>query len=162
MEIKKHRRLTHKERVQIKTLLNEKKSKSYIAKKLKRARSTITREVNKWVQVKEDIYDADLAHWCAKEAYLNKRNLDKISTYSLLKFVVYKGLLSNLTPEQISRRLKELYPNDRIMTISHEAIYRHIYTRPQASLNKKLIKLLVRKKPSRRPHNKDVGVEVKL
>jgi IS30 family transposase len=31
------------------------------------------------------------------------------------------------------------------MSISHEAIYRHIYTRPQASLNKKLIKLLVRK-----------------
>ena len=162
MEIKKQRRLTHKERVQIETLLNEKKSKSYIAKKLKRARSTITREVNKWVQIKGDIYDADLAHWCAKEAYLNKINLDKISTYSFLKFFVYKGLLSNWTPKQISGRLKELYPNDPIMTISHEAIYRHIYTRPQASLNKKLIKLLVRKKPSRRPHNKDVEVEVKL
>ena len=106
MEIKKHRRLTHKERVQIETLLNEKKSKSYIAKKLKRARSTITREVNKWVQNKEHKYDADLAHWCAKEDYLNKRNLDKISTYSLLKFFVYKGLLSNWTPEQISGRLK--------------------------------------------------------
>jgi IS30 family transposase len=47
MEVKKHIRLTRKERVQIETLLNEKKSKSYIAKKLKRARSTITREVNK-------------------------------------------------------------------------------------------------------------------
>jgi IS30 family transposase len=149
MEIKKHRRLTHKERVQIETLLNEKKSKSYIAKKLKRARSTITREVNKWVQNKEHKYDADLAHWCAKEDYLNKRNLDKISTYSLLKFFVYKGLLSNWTPEQISGRLKELYPNNPIMTISHEAIYRHIYTRQQASLNKKLIKLLVRHKKRR-------------
>lgn len=140
MEVKKHRRLTRKERVQIETLLNEKKSKSYIAKKLKRARSTITREVNKWVQNKED--------------YLNKRNLDKISTYSLLKFFVYKGLLSNWTPEQISGRLKELYPNNAIMSISHEAIYRHIYTRPQASLNKKLIKLLVRKKTRRRSHKK--------
>lgn len=157
MEIKKHRRLTHKERVQIETLLNEKKSKSYIAKKLKRARSTITREVNKWVQNKEHKYDADLAHWCAKEDYLNKRNLDKISTYSLLKFFVYKGLLSNWTPEQISGRLKELYPNNPIMTISHEAIYRHIYTRPQASLNKKLIKLLVRQKTRRRTHKKRRG-----
>ena len=87
----------------------------------------------------------------------NKRNLDKISTYSLLKFFRYKGLLSNWTPEQISGRLKELYPNDPIMTISHEAIYRHIYTRPQASLNKKLIKLLVRKKTRRRPHKKRRG-----
>ena len=157
MEVKKHRRLTLKERIQIETLLNEKKSKSHIAKTLKRARSTITREVNKWVQNKEDIYNADLAHWYAKEDYLNKRNLDKISTYSLLKFFRYKGLLSNWTPEQISGRLKELYPNDPIMTISHEAIYRHIYTRPQASLNKKLIKLLVRKKTRRRPHKKRRG-----
>jgi IS30 family transposase len=146
MEIKKHRRLSHKERVKIETLLNEKKSKSYIAETLKRSRSTITREVNKWVKVKEDVYDADLAHSHAKEVYLNKRNLDKISTYSLLKSFVYKGLLSNWTPEQISGRLKELYPNDPIMTISHKVIYRHIYTRPQVSLNKKLIKLLVRKK----------------
>jgi IS30 family transposase len=143
MEIKKHRRLTHKERVKIETLLNEKKSKSYIAKTLKRSRSTITREVNKWVQVKEDIYDADLAHCCAKEVYLNKRNLDKISTYPLLKSFVYKGILSNWTPEQISGRLKESYPNDPIMTISHEAIYKHISTRPKASLNKKFLRSVV-------------------
>lgn len=43
------------------------------------------------------------------------------------------------------------------MSISHEAIYRHIYTRPQTSLIKKLIKLLVRKKTRRRPHKKRRG-----
>ena len=144
MEIKKHRRLSHKERVKIETLLNEKKSKSYIAKTLKRARSTITREVNKWVQVKEDIYDGDLAHWCAKEAYLNKKNLDEISTHPLLQSFVYKGLLSNWTPKQISGRLKELYPNDPAMTISHEAIYKYISTRPQASLNKNFLRSVVK------------------
>jgi len=162
MKVKKHRRLTLKERIIIQTLLKEKKSKSYIAIRLDRSRSTIGREINKWIQKEEDKYDAELAHWCAKEDYLNKRNLDKISTYSLLKYFVYKGLLSNWTPEQISGRLKELYPNDPIMSISHEAIYRHIYTRPQASLNKKLIKLLVRKKQDVEPLKKNVVVEVKL
>lgn len=162
MEVKKHRRLTLKERVIIQTLLKENKSKSYIANKLGRSRSTIGREVNKWIQSKKDNYDAELAHWCAKEDYLNKRNLDKISSYPLLKFFVYRGLLSNWTPEQISGRLKELYPNDPIMSISHEAIYRHIYTRPQARLNKKLIKLLVRKKTRRRPHKKRRGVGSKI
>ena len=157
MEVKKQRRLTLKERVIIQTLLREKKSKSYIAIRLGRTRSTIGREVNKWVQKKQDNYDAELAHWCAKEDYLNKRNLDKISTYPLLKFFVYRGLLSNWTPEQISGRLKELYPNDPIMSISHEAIYRHIYTRPQARLNKKLINLLVRKKTRRRTPKKRRG-----
>jgi transposase, IS30 family len=154
---KKNSRLTHKERVQIETLLVEKRSKSYIAKTLLRSRSTISREVNKWVCNKTDKYDAELAHWNAKDDYLNKRNLDKISSYPLLKIYVYRGLLSDWTPEQIAGRLKEDYPNNPIMRISHESIYRFIYTRPQASLNKKLIKLLVRKKTRRNPFKKRRG-----
>lgn len=162
MEVKKHRRLTLKERIIIETLLNENKTKAYISKRLNRSRSTISREVNQWTQNDKGNYDAHLSHWCAKDDYLNKRNLDKISTYPCLKFFVYKGLLSNWTPEQISGRIKELYPNDPIMTISHEAIYRHIYTRPQASLNKKLIKLLVRKKTRRRLSKKRRGTGSKI
>lgn len=154
---KKNSRLTHKERVQIETLLAEKRSKSHIAKTLLRSRSTISREVNKWVYNKTDKYDAELAHWNAKDDYLNKRNLDKISSYPLLKIYVYRGLLSDWTPEQIAGRLKEDYPNNPIMRISHESIYRFIYTRPQASLNKKLIKLLVRKKARRNPIKKRRG-----
>ena len=57
----------------------------------------------------------------------------------------------------MSGRLKVLYPNHPILSISHEAIYRYIYTRPQASLNKKLINLLVRKKTRRRPSKKRRG-----
>ncbi|MUU79923.1 helix-turn-helix domain-containing protein, partial [Winogradskyella endarachnes] len=121
MKVKKHRRLTLKERIQIETLLNENRSKAYIAKQLKRSRSTITREVNKLVGNTNDKYDAHLSHWCAKDDYLNKRILDKISTHKPLKHFVYKGLLSEWTPEQISGRIKELYPNDPIMSISHEA-----------------------------------------
>jgi IS30 family transposase len=151
MEVKKYRRLTLKERVIIQTLLEEKRSKSYIAKYLNRSRSTVTREVNKLVKKLTDKYDADLSFWCAKDDYLNKRNLDKISTHKALKFYVYRGLLSNWTPEQIAGRIKKDNPNNDIMSISHESIYKHIYTRPQASLNKKLIKLLVRGKSRRKP-----------
>jgi len=157
MAVKKHRRLSYQERIIIQTLLEENKTKSFIANKLGRTRSTISREVNRWVTKPIEKYDAFLANFNAKDDYLNKRNLDKISTHSLLRFFVYKGLLSNWTPEQISGRLKEIYPNDTIMSISHEAIYRHIYTRPQASLNKKLIKLLVRKKTRRRPNKRRRG-----
>jgi len=153
MNTKKHKRLSLKERVIIQTLLEENKSKSFIAKKLNRSRSTITREVNKWVSnpVKtNEKYDASLADWCAKEDYLNKRNLDKIETHTLLRFYVYKSLLKNWSPEQISGRIKIDYPNDSVMTISHEAIYMHIYSHPQARLNKKLIKLLPYQKSRRR------------
>jgi IS30 family transposase len=47
------------------------------------------------------------------------------------------------------------------MSISHESIYRYIYSQPQASLNKKLIKLLVRKKQDVDPLKKDEQQEVK-
>ena len=158
----KHRRLSLKERITIETLLNEGKSKAYIANKLNRSRSTITREVNKWVLDANDNYQAELAQWYAKDDYLNKRNLDKISTYKPLKHSVYKGLLKGWTPEQISGRIKVEYSNNKLISISDEAIYRHIYTRAQASLNKKLIKLLVREKTRRRPIKKVRGKGPKI
>ncbi len=75
MEVKKHRRLTLKERIQIETLLNENRSKAYIAKQLKRSRSTITREVNKLVGNTNDKYDAHLSHWCAKDGIKRLKKL---------------------------------------------------------------------------------------
>lgn len=48
------------------------------------------------------------------------------------------------------------------MTISHETIYRHVYTRPQALLNKKLIKLLIRKKNKKKPIKKIRGKGFKI
>ncbi|CAM1346776.1 IS30 family transposase [Tenacibaculum insulae] len=159
---KKTSRLTLKERIQIETLLKENKSKSYIAKTLNRSRSTITREVNKWVQTDKDKYSAELANWNAKDDYLNKRNTDKISIHKKLRVYVFKGLLSQWTPEQIAGKLKLDFPNDPIMSISHESIYRYIYTQPQARLNKKLINLLVRKKTRRRPSIKKRGTGSKI
>lgn len=139
---KLRRRLTLNERIVIETLLKENKTKSYIAKHLNRNRSTITREVNNWVRKPTDKYNADDAHFFARQDYLNKRNKDKINTYKRLKVFVYKGLLSGFSPEQIGGRIKIMYPNDPVMSISHEAIYQHIYRHRQSYLGKKLIKLL--------------------
>jgi IS30 family transposase len=139
---KLRRRLTLNERIVIETLLNENRSKSYIAIQLKRNRSTITREVNNWVRKPSDKYDATIADFFAKEEYLNKRNKDKISTYKRLKAFIYRRLLSGFSPEQIAGRIKVLHPNDTTMSISHEAIYQHIYKHRQSYLGKKLIKLL--------------------
>ena len=139
---KLRRRLKLNERIVIETLLNENRSKSHIAIQLKRNRSTITREVNNWIKKPSDKYNATIAHFFAKEEYLNKRNLDKINTHKRLKSFVYRGLLSGFSPEQIAGRIKIVYPNDTIMSISHEAIYQHIYKHRQSYLGKKLIKLL--------------------
>ncbi|MCD4730597.1 MAG: helix-turn-helix domain-containing protein [Bacteroidales bacterium] len=82
MEEKKYKRLSFQERVIIETLLGETKSRSFISTKLNRSRSTITREINKWVRNPGETYNAELAHWNAEDDYLNKRNKDKIRTYN--------------------------------------------------------------------------------
>ena len=159
METKKYKRLTLKERIIIEILLKQNKTKSYIAKALKRSRSTISREVNKL----GGNYDANLSYWCAKDDYKNKRNRDKINTHKRLKMFVYRGLLEGWSPDQISGRLKLFYPNDPIMSISYEAIYTHIYAHRQARLNRKLIALLPYKKTQRKRANykSKRGVKIK-
>src|SRR5438105_5670160 len=103
MKAENYVRLTFKDRVIIETLLAEGKSKSFIAKKLNRNRSTITWELNKWIRKPTDVYKAGLAHWCAQH-FRSKRSKDKISLNKKLRIYIYKGLLNAWSPEQISGR----------------------------------------------------------
>ena len=150
MESKNYVRLSYSERVTIQTLLEENRSRIYIAQVLNRNRSTITRELNKWIKKPSDKYKADLAHFCAEDDNLNKRNLDKISANNCLKMYVYRKLLSRYSPEQIAGRIKLDYPNNLIMRISHEAIYTHIYNFRQGKMRRKLISLLHYSKSKRK------------
>jgi len=155
---KSRKRLTLKERIVIETLLKENKSKTYIANQLDRNRSSIGREINNWIRKPSDKYDANLAHWYAREINNNKRCQDKINTYPRLKIFVYRGLLKGTTPELIAGQIKIKYPNDPVMTISYEAIYQHIYRHRQSYLAKKLIKLLPyhhHKRRNKRKFNKN-------
>ena len=138
----KYRRLTHNERVIIETLLKEGKSPNYISLQLNRNRSTISKEVNLWVKKPTDIYKADLAHWVALETNKCKRAEDKINAHPKLKMFVYRSLLKGTSPELLSGQIKLLYPNDPVMSISYESVYKHIYRHRQSSLGRKLIKLL--------------------
>lgn len=153
METKGYHRLSYRERVIIETLLGQKMSATYIAVKLNRNKSTISRELKKWIPNPDDIYNAKQADWGAKDDYISKKYHDKISAYPMLRWYVYRGLLNNWTPEQISGRIKKKYPGDSIMSISHESIYMYIYKHRQAKVNKKLIKLLPRSRYKRRNHS---------
>jgi transposase, IS30 family len=144
MGSKKYTRLSLSERIIIETLLAEKRSKSYIAQKLNRARSTIGNEINVWVKNPEDRYKAKLANSYAKEWNDSKHSDEKINQSKELKLQVYKGLKERLSPESISGRLKLMYPGDSTLNISYESIYRHIFTHPQSSTGKMLIGCLTR------------------
>ena len=149
--------LSLKERVVIETLLAEKKTVSYIARQLDRNRCTIGREVKQWIIKPTDQYRAELAHFCAQQSHVTKRGKDKINTYYRLKVFVYKGLLNDFSPDQISGSLKDQYPDDPIMSISYEAIYQHIYRHRQSSLGRKLIALLPYKHSKRRNKTRKKG-----
>lgn len=154
---KSRNRLSLQERIVIETLIKENRSKTYIANQLGRNRSSISREINNWIKKPSDKYDANLAHWYAKEINNNKRCQDKINTYPRLKIFVYKSLLKGTTPELIAGQIKIKYPNDPVMSISHEAIYQHIYRHRQSNIAKKLIKLLPyhhHKRKNKRKFNK--------
>ena len=143
------------ERVVIETMLGQGQSRAAIAERLDRKRSTISREVNKWISCGGK-YEASLADWCARDDFKNKHNKDKISSHPKLKKYIYAGLKKGWSPQQIAGRIKIDFPDDKIMTISHEAIYLYIYQHPQAQENKRLIALLTyhksRRRSSRRNH----------
>jgi IS30 family transposase len=161
METKNYKRLSLAERIIIETLINEKRKKSYIAIRLNRSRSTITREINNWVRRPEDKYDAHLAHWYAQDDIQSRRLYCKLDQFPLLKMAVFRGLLSGCSPELIAGRLRLAYPNDPSMQISYESIYRFIYAHPQGRINMKLIKRLTQHKARRRkprPHKRRVRI----
>lgn len=149
MNTEKIKRLTLTERVIIETLLGEKRTQTYIANKLNRSRSTINREINIW-KGSSTFYSALLAHEHARMLNATKRTSHKLSIHPALRLQVYRGLLSKVSPETISGRLRLQYPNDPRMNISYESIYRFIYERPHHRFNRKLIRLLPRKKLKRK------------
>lgn len=161
MGAKKYTRLSLKERVVIETLIKEKRSKSYIAIQLGRSRSTISKEINKWVE-SSFFYKAEMVDEFAKCLNNTKHDKDKITLCNSLRMQVYRGLLSKLSPELISGRLKLIYPNNPAMNISYESIYRYIYSHPQGRLNRKLIKLLVRHKSRRKMGKKLEGHKARI
>jgi len=51
-----------------------------------------------------------------------------------LRDFVLAGWRRYCSPEQIAQELKQTYPDDPSMRISHEAIYTYLYVLPRGSL----------------------------
>lgn len=98
-----------------------------IAKELDRHPSTISREINGKSRRGRNKYIADVAHRKALKRIKKRGNNSKIDKYSELKEYIIEKLELGWSPEQISGRMKKEYPRNKIMKISHEAIYQYIY-----------------------------------
>src|SRR6202790_4245429 len=124
-----------------------------IAKGLDRAVSTVSREVARHGGRAQ--YRASQADQQAWEAALRpKRCL--LSTHRKLRKIVAGKLALNWSPEQISGWLKQHYPDDESLRMSHETIYRSLFIQARGALKQELVKHLRSQRRIRRSRHSSV------
>jgi len=118
-----------------------------IARGMKRAASTVSREVIRHGgRPAYRAQDADRQAWVS--ALRPKRCL--LAVNRKLRDIVASKLILDWSPEQISGWLKNQYPNDKSMRVSHETIYRSLFIQARGVLKKELLDYLRSKRHMRR------------
>jgi transposase, IS30 family len=107
-----------------------------IAKLLGRHHSTIYDELGR--NGGESNYRAVDAQLQA-EANLARPKVRKIEDSPRLRDAINDGLRQKWSPEQISKRLEEDYPDDHEMRVSHETIYESLYLQARGVLKTELM-----------------------
>jgi transposase, IS30 family len=147
---KSYRHLSEYERDGIESCLRAGVSKSEIARRIGRDRSTISREVARIGNITRKNYDARMAEKLAQSNASMPRKPRKLLNAELSEYVcsLLKKLLS---PEQIPGRLKVEYPEDGSMQVSHESIYQYVYVMPKGELRTEVLEYLRQGHKKRRP-----------
>jgi len=158
--MKTYYRLTFEEREEISRLLSQKCSFNAIANHLNRDRGTISREVNQSSGNKY-IYRAIRAqNRVRRKSTKRRKGKRKLDKNKRLKKEVMAKLKLRWSPEQIANFLREKYPQDKDMRISHEAIYTYLYVLPKGQLKKEILSYLRQGKKRRYKRNrKNKGIE---
>lgn len=142
-----YKRLNRDHRIEIEKLIALGKNNKQIATILSVHPSTISRELKR---VKNQPYDNLKAEVNYVHNLMDKRlGITKINSNPKLKNFVYSQLKLHWSPKQISDALKQFYPFDPTMQISHESIYYHIYIQPKKEVEKLLISQLRQKRKYR-------------
>jgi len=116
-----------------------------IARQLGRSVSTIWREVKR--NSTPQGYDPERAQRQYNERRTACRPKSKLDHKPLLDYVKTKIRDEEWTPETVTLRLPLDFPNDPSMRVSHETLYREIYSRSELHF---LIKYLPQSRPRRR------------
>src|SRR5215467_5077088 len=108
-----------------------------IAARLGRSPSTISRELARNGDRRTGGYLPEGAHRLAWERQRRPKP-SKLSQNPVLRQEVQRMLRRRHSPEQVSGRLKVLFPDDPGMRVSHETIYQSIYLYPRGELRREL------------------------
>ncbi|NYT22259.1 IS30 family transposase [Alcaligenaceae bacterium] len=141
------RALTLAEREEISRGLITGHSIRSIAMRLKRAPSTVSREVSR--NGGSSDYRASLADHAAGDRALRPK-ICKLADNRKLAHLVAEKLQLQWSPEQIAGWLKCAYPDSEEYQVSHETIYRTLFVQTRGALKKELLGHLRRTRVMRR------------
>jgi IS30 family transposase len=139
--------LTLAEREEISRLLAAGQSIRFIAEFLKRAPSTICREINRNGGTQG--YRASCADQSAWDRAHRPKSC-KLADNPALARIVASKLQLQWSPEQIAGWLKHTYPGNDDYQVSHETIYRSLFIQARGALKKELLEHLRRTRVMRR------------
>jgi len=118
-----------------------------IAADLKRAPSTISREINRNGGLQDyRANQADTAAWDRAR----RPKICKLAQHRALTHVVASKLKRLWSPQQIAGWLKNAYAGNEDFQVSHETIYRTLYIQARGALKKELLEHLRRTRVMRR------------
>ncbi|MGH8095098.1 MAG: IS30 family transposase [Chthoniobacterales bacterium] len=138
------------EREEISRGIAASRSVRQIAHRLGRSPSTVSREIRR--NDGSQVYRANRADQRAWERALRPKPC-RLALHSELRWRVAQKLALQWSPEQISGWLKQEFPTDQDMQISHEAIYRSLFIQARGVLKKELTAYLRTRRQMRRPKN---------
>jgi len=126
-----------------------------IARQVGRDASTISRELARGCLKRRPWgrYRASVAQTRA-EKRARRPKPSKLSLHPLLRAYVQQGLLDGWSPEEITGRLPEEFPDDGAMRISHEAIYQALYVQGRGGLRRELTACLRTGRALRKPRRR--------
>jgi IS30 family transposase len=118
-----------------------------IGRSLRRAASTISREVARHGgRTRYRAVRADGVAW----ASARRPKACRLASRPRLRYLLATKLKHNWSPEQISGWLRATYPHEPELHVSHETIYRSLYVQARGVLKKELLKHLRTHRVTRR------------
>jgi len=146
--------LSFEEREEIAVGLAAGQSQRYIAARLGRSPSTISREIARNSATHYGLgYRAVRADQKARERARRPKTA-KLAADPWLRQVVQDRLARHWSPEQIAATLKQDYPDQPEMWVSHETIYQSLYVQGRGALRRELAVCLRTGRALRRPHRR--------
>jgi IS30 family transposase len=148
---RRFQQLHAEERVALAALKLQGHSLRHIAKQLGRSPSTLSREVRRNANGAD--YNSAQAHQRFEQRRRAARPCAKLCSGGPLWPVVSHMLGWYWSPQQIARTLRDFWPDEPSMHVSHETIYNAIYAHPKGELRKALIDCLRQGRSTRRPRS---------